>query len=70
MSVARRDPPPQKLEEAIRFLEGEGFKLSAHRFGPKQRFDVGWPDERRGIRLPEWRIVQIAAEWRKEKENA
>ncbi len=63
-SMSRRDPDPKSFKEAVAFLEDEGFKVSAHRFGPKQRIDLRWPDDRRGIRLPEWRVVEIADTWR------
>jgi len=56
----RRDPPPDSFKEAVAYLESRGFKLTMHRFGPKTRVDLAWPDERRGIRLPEWRVVEIA----------
>ena len=67
--MARRDPPPEVFQEACKYLESQGFKLTLHRFGPKCRVDLGWPDDRRGVRLPEWRIVQIAAEWRKNAQD-
>lgn len=63
--MPRRDPPVEQFEEAVKYLEGEGFKITRHRFGPKTRADVTWPDDRRGIRLPEWRLVEIAEEWRR-----
>lgn len=61
-SLPRRDPPSSDFQEACRYLESQGFKLTLHRFGPKTRIDLSWPDDRRGIRLPEWRVVQIAEE--------
>lgn len=67
--MARRDPPPEIFQEACKYLESQGFKLTLHHFGPKCRVDLGWPDDRRGVRLPEWRIVQIAAEWRKNAQD-
>lgn len=57
--VLRRDPDPTTFQKAIEYLEENGFKCTLHRFGPKVRCDLSWPDERRGIRLPEWRVVQI-----------
>lgn len=69
MAVPRRDPLPEDFEEAVQYLENEGFKITAHRFGPKQRVDLSWPDDRRGIRLPEWRVVQIAREWKQQKQS-
>lgn len=63
--MSRRDPLPEDFQQAVRYLESEGFKISSHRYGPKERVDLSWPDDRRGIRLPEWRVVQIAQEWRK-----
>lgn len=66
--MPRRDPPKESFEEAVKYLEAQGFKLTPHRFGPKRRIDLGWPDDRRGIRLPEWRVVEIADAWRREQE--
>ena len=63
--MPRRDPPPGEFEEAVKYLEAQGFKIARHRFGPKTRIDLSWPDDRRGIRLPEWRVVEIAGEWRR-----
>ena len=62
--MPKRDPPDEVFEEAVKYLEAQGFKITRHRFGPKTRVDVTWPDDRRGIRLPEWRVVEIAQEWR------
>lgn len=62
--MSRRDPPANDFQQACQYLESKGFKLTVHRFGPKTRIDLGWPDDRRGIRLPEWRVVQIANEIR------
>lgn len=67
--MPRRDPDPQSFKDAVNYLEGEGFKVNAHRYGPKQRIDLRWPDDRRGIRLPEWRVVEIAADWRMAARN-
>lgn len=60
MTLPRRDPPAESFQEAVAYLESKGFKLTLHRFGPKTRVDLSWPDDRRGIRLPEWRVVAIA----------
>lgn len=60
--ILKRDPRPEEFAEALRYLEEAGFKVTVHRFGPKCRVDLGWPDDRRGVRLPEWRVVQIARE--------
>lgn len=65
--MSRRDPLPEDFDAAIEYLEKEGFKINRHRFGPKHRIDLSWPDDRRGIRLPEWRVVQIAREWKDER---
>lgn len=62
--MPKRDPAPGEFEEAAKYLEAQGFKITRHRFGPKTRVDLSWPDDRRGIRLPEWRVVEIAQEWR------
>lgn len=51
------------LDEAVDFLKSRGFDVKPRRQGPKQRFDVSWPDERRGSHLPEWRVIQIAEAW-------
>ena len=65
--MPKRDPRPEEFDEALRYLEEQGFKATVHRFGPKRRVDLGWPDERRGVRLPEWRIVEIARSWQSGK---
>ena len=65
--MARRDPPRETFEAALQFLKEQGFSIAEHRFGPKRRIDLGWPDERRGIRLPEWRVVEIAEAWKRQK---
>ncbi|MBO2521593.1 MAG: hypothetical protein CW345_07300 [Firmicutes bacterium] len=70
MSRLRRDPPAAVFREAVEFLEAQGFKLTLHRFGPKTRVDLSWPDDRRGVRLPEWRVVEIADEVRRLQREA
>gem|GEM_PF-2326915 len=68
--VPRRDPPREAFEAAVKYLEEQGFTVTQHRFGPKRRVDLGWPDERRGVRLPEWRVVEIAEAWRNGNDRA
>lgn len=68
--MSRRDPPAAEFEEAVRYLEARGYKVTRHRFGPKTRIDLSWPDDRRGIRLPEWRVVEIANDERKREDGA
>ncbi len=57
------------LDEAIAYLEQQGFKATRHRFGPKVRVDLSWPDDRRGERLPEWRVIEIAENWRQGRQT-
>lgn len=67
--MPRRDPPKEEFEQAVKYLKEQGFKVTPHKFGPKSRIDLGWPDDRRGIRLPEWRVVEIAEDWKREHES-
>lgn len=67
--MTRRDPPRATFDAAVKYLEEQGFKLTHHTFGPKRRIDLGWPDDRRGIRLPEWRVVEIAEAWKKQSDS-
>ena len=65
----RRDPDPALFEQAVAYLEKNGFTCTLHRFGLKIRCDLTWPDERRGIRLPEWRVVEIYEELKNKEQQ-